>query len=586
MRVKIIAVLFFTFLVLVAGRLFYWQVVAGPVLAKAASLQRSAVEKIPAQRGLILSKDGNILVGNDPSYLLFASTIDLKQSPAQLAHLIGPIIFQYQKDLTGSLVLNKGQTAPDVNEQNIELDLVSKLSAEKSYYVPLYHYLPQKYVDEIKSLIVFGLGFDLEPIRLYPEGAMAATTLGFVASGNLGQPQGYFGLEGYYDGELAGTSGLQKLERDASGKPILIGTYDLQLPQDGRSIKTTIDRYVQFVVEKHLREGLIKYGAKQASAVVMDPKTGDILASATLPSFDPRDFSIFGSDLYRDGSVGDTFEPGSIFKAVTMAAGLDTGTLTPTTVCPICDKAFTVQGHEIQTWNNSYFSPGTETMTTVLEHSDNVGAAWVANKLGKDTYFKYAKAFGVGDRTGVDIEGEQAGVFYDGVKNIQPIDLATMSFGQGFSLTALKMVQIYASFANNGLMMQPRFVSTIIAGDKTIDIPVKQVGQIVKPQTSKVLGDMLVAAVENGEARRIIPHGMRIAGKTGTAQVPIAGHYDPNKTVASFIGYGPVDNPRFVMIIKYTEPTSSPYAALTAEPTFFDIAKDLYGYFGLATTNP
>jgi stage V sporulation protein D (sporulation-specific penicillin-binding protein) len=584
MRFRLIPIVFAIILMAISARLFYWQIIKGPELARAAASQRDSVLQIPAERGSIYSSDGSLLAGNQPGFLLFASPIDMISDPHQDSLLLAPIIYTAQKEDRNILTLNKDQTLPEITEQGIQNQIEISLKQKKTSYVPLAHRVIQKYIDQIVALKIPGLGFDPEPRRFYPEGAMAATSLGFVANGGDNTPKGFYGLEGYYDGELSGQSGLEKLERDASGAPIPIGSFDLQPPSDGRSIKSTIDRFVQFIVEQKLREGLQKYGAKQASAVVLDPKTGNIIASATFPSFDPLGFSLFDKNLYVDGIASDTYEPGSTFKGVTMAIGLDTGTITPTIICPVCDKAYHVADHDIETWNNQYFPPGSENMTTVLEHSDNVGAAWVSERVGKNTFYKYTQAFGIGSKTNVDIEGEQAGVFYDSSTHIAPIDLATMSFGQGFSLTALKMAQMYGAFANKGVMMQPRFVSQIIDKSGNINLSAKSLGQIIKPETASTLTTMLQAAVENGEARRIIPHGYRIAGKTGTAQVPIAGHYDPKKTVASFVGYGPVENPKFVLLVKYTEPTSSPFAALTAEPTFFDIVKELYPYFGLAPT--
>jgi cell division protein FtsI/penicillin-binding protein 2 len=584
MRIRLIPIIFIFILLAIAVRLFWWQVIKGPDLARAAAVQRNSVTQIPAERGSIYASDGKVLAGNQPGFLLFASPVDMKTNPRQVANALAPIVFAAESEDRNSFTLNKDQKLPDISQGGLEKEIEDSLNQKKSSYVPLAHRLVQKYVDQITALKIGGLGFDPEPRRFYPEGSLAASTLGFVASGPNGDPQGFYGLEGYYNGELSGQSGLERIERDASGQPILIGSFDLQPPSDGRSIKSTINRFIQFIVEQKLREGLQKYGAKKASAIVMDPKTGDVLASVTVPSFDPRGFSFFNKDFYTDGVASDTYEPGSTFKGVTMAIGLDTGTVTPTTICPVCDKAYHVADHDIQTWNDKYFAPGTENMTTVLEHSDNVGASWVSERVGKDMFYKYTQSFGIGSKSGADIEGEQAGVFYDSTRHIAPIDLATMSFGQGFSLTALKMSQIYGAFANKGVMYQPRFVSQIIDRTGNISLPTKPIGQLVKPETSSTLTTMLEAAVENGEARRIIPHGYRIAGKTGTAQVPIAGHYDPKKTVASFVGYGPVEDPKFVMLIKYTEPTASPFAALTAEPTFFDIVKELYPYLGLAPT--
>lgn len=580
-RIKFLSIFFLIFLAAIAARLFYWQVIEGENLARAASLQRNLTRQIPAERGTIYARDGKILAGNEAGYLVFASTVDLKDPVAGVAKKLSGIIAAAQTEQMSKLTLLKGQVLPEVSAKAIELDLVAKLSKPNNYYIPLVRRLPQKYSDQIRELNIFGLGFDPEPLRMYPEGSLAATTLGFVGSDSDGDQVGYFGLEGFYNAELSGKSGVESLEKDAAGRPIPIGSFDILPPRDGRDLTTTIDRFVQFIVEKHLREGVEKFGAKSGTATVLDPKTGDILASVTWPAFDPRGYERYDKAGYKDGLTGDTYEPGSTFKIATMAIGLDTGLVGPDTSCPVCHEALVVQGHSIRTWNNKYFTSG-ETMTKILEHSNNVGTAWLAGKVGRDKFYEYAKKFGLGDKTGLDIEGEETGVFYSGSSVLQPLDLATMGFGQGFSTTALKILQIAGTIANGGVMMQPRLVSKITDLDREIILDPKAVGQVIKPETARVLTQMLVRAVENGEAKRLVPPGYRVAGKTGTAQIAIAGKYDPNKTIASFVGFTPAEDPKFAMIVKYVEPTTTPHGATTAVPTFMAITKDLFGFFGLA----
>lgn len=580
-RIKFLLIFFLVFLAAIAARLFYWQVIEGENLARAASLQRNLTRQIPAERGTIYARDGKILAGNEAGYLVFASTVDLKDSVAGVAKKLSGIIAAAQTDKLSKLTLLKGQVLPEVDAKAIELDLVAKLSKPNNYYIPLVRRLPQIYTDQIKELNIFGLGFDPEPLRMYPEGSLAATTLGFVGSDTDGDQVGYFGLEGFYNAELSGKSGVESLEKDAAGRPIPIGSFDILPPRDGRDLTTTIDRFVQFIVEKHLREGVEKFGAKSGTATVIDPKTGDILASVTWPAFDPRGYERYDKAGYKDGLTGDTYEPGSTFKIATMAIGLDTGLVGPDTSCPVCHEALVVQGHSIRTWNNKYFTSG-ETMTKILEHSNNVGTAWLAGKVGRDKFYEYAKKLGLGDKTGLDIEGEETGVFYSGSSVLQPLDLATMGFGQGFSTTALKILQIAGTIANGGVMMEPRLVSKITDLDREILLEPKSLGQVLKPETARILTQMLVKAVENGEAKRLVPPGYRVAGKTGTAQIAIAGKYDPNKTIASFVGFTPAEDPKFAMIVKYVEPTTTPHGATTAVPTFMAITKDLFGFFGLA----
>lgn len=582
-RIKLLSFFFLIFLAAIAARLFYWQVIEGEKLARAASLQRNLTRQIPAERGTIYARDGKILAGNAAGYLVFASTVDLKESIPGTAKKLAAIFAAAKEEELSQLTLLKGQELPSVDAKKIELELVAKLSQPSNYYIPLIHHLPQKYTDELKNLNIFGLGFDPEPLRMYPEGSLAATTLGFVGSNTNGEPFGYFGLEGFYNAELSGRSGLESLERDGAGRPIPIGSFDILPPRDGRDLTTTIDRFVQFTVERHLREGVALYGAKSGTATVLDPRTGDILASVTWPAFDPRGFEYYDKSGYKDGLTADTYEPGSTFKIATMGIGLDTGVVGPDTECPVCGGALVVQGHSIKTWNNKYFPTG-ETMTKILEHSNNIGTAWLAGKVGREKFYEYAKKLGIGEKTGIDIEGEETGVFYSGSSVLQPLDLATMGFGQGFSTTALKILQIAGAVANGGLMMEPRLVSKITDLDREIQLPPKQVGQVIKSETARVLTQMLVKAVENGEARRLVPKGYRVAGKTGTAQIAIAGKYDPNKTIASFVGFAPAEDPKFAMIVKYVEPTTTPHGATTAVPTFMAITKDLFGYFGLAPT--
>ncbi len=218
-------------------------------------------------------------------------------------------------------------------------------------------------------------------------------------------------------------------------------------------------------------------------------------------------------------------------------------------------------------------------MAEILERSDNVGAAFWAQKMGKNKFVDYLNKFGIGSLTNIDLQGEETGIL-NKLQDWGDIELVTGAFGQGVSVTPLQMVQAVSAIANNGKMMQPYVVSKIISKDKEIVNHPKEVRQVIKPEIASTMKELMLAAVENGEAKRIIPHGLRIGGKTGTAQIPKNGVYDPGKTVASFIGFGPIEDPKFVMIIKYTEPVPI-YGAETAEPTFFKIAQDLYNYWGI-----
>jgi len=238
-----------------------------------------------------------------------------------------------------------------------------------------------------------------------------------------------------------------------------------------------------------------------------------------------------------------------------------------------------VDEYTIRTWNNEY--RGSISMTDVLRFSSNVGMVYIANKLGKDTLLRYIRNFGFGDITGVDLEEEQSSELRID-RDWSDIDLATASFGQGIAVTPLQMVRAVGALANDGWLMEPHVVKEMIdSKGKRIDIKPKKIRQVVNAATAKIITEMMVTAVDKGEAQWAKPKGYRVAGKTGTAQIPVAGHYDEKKTIASFVGFAPADNPRFVMLVTLREPTSSPWGSETAAPLFLNISRDLFQYYGI-----
>ena len=455
----------------------------------------------------------------------------------------------------------------------------AQLTQPDRVWVPIQHKVDGEKVDLLKTLKEKGLGFESEPKRYYPESSMAAHMLGFVGLDQNGMDRGYFGLEGFYDRELKGKEGSLQIEKDVQGNPILIGSTFRVDPEDGRNLLLWVDRSVQAIVEKRLKEGIEKYGAKEGSVVVMDPKTGGILAMASIPSYDPREYSSTQKELYINPVVGSTYEPGSTFKVLMMAAGINEGVITPTTSMEETGPV-EVMGYTIRTWNNIY--NGTVTMTDVLVHSSNVGMVFVGKKLGKEKMLSSLKNFGFGTLTNVDLEDESAPQLRDD-KEWREIDLATVSFGQGIAVTPLQMVRAVSAIANGGNLMEPKVVKAIVdASGKMTEIAPKKIRRIITQKTAEEVTEMMVASVENGEAKFAKPQGYRIAGKTGTAQIPVEGYYDETKTIASFVGFAPSDDPKFVMLVTLREPSSSQWGSETAAPLFFNIAKDLFLYYGIS----
>lgn len=571
-RLSALRVLYFIFTLVVIGRLFYWQVLSTDKLQAVAETQRSSTVEIPSKRGRILAADGFPLVTNQPSYLLFAYLPALQENPVRVSDSIGPLIALTPKDLkaTPSAELEKELITQSKNE------VVAKLSAKDLAWVPLKRRLPEDKKQIIEAMQINGLGFESGQARLYPEASMAAKLTGFVGVDASGSQKGYFGLEGYYDLELKGKSGFIKQERDASGRPIVVGDYQGSGARDGRDLKTHIDRGLQLTIEKKLREAIEKYGAKSGEIAVINPQTGGIIALASLPGYEQEDYKNYENALYKIPTIADTYEPGSTFKAVVMAMGLEEGVVEPDTTCDsTCDGPVEIGQYTINTALREYH-PG-QTMTNTLELSDNTGMVFMAFKLGKEKFVEYLHRFRFDMPTGIDLEQETVPTLR---KKWGDIDLATGSFGQGLTVTSIHMLQVIAAFANDGIMMKPHVVAEVL-GETAQKVEPKEVARIISSETAKKITHMMTSAAQNGLPKWMLPEGYEVAGKTGTAQVPIAGHYDTSTTIHSYVGFAPAEKPRFAMIVKLQEPTYSPWASTTAAPLWMDIAGDLFIHFGI-----
>lgn len=538
---------------LVVVRLFYWQVIRGGDLRIEAFSQYFLEFPLPASRGQIIASDGKPLVLNEPAFLLFAEPKNIKDM-REFVGLVSPLLELDEKEL------------------------ISKLSEPGRAWVPLGHKIDADRVNALKSLNLAGLGFEKEPRRYYPEASTAAHLLGFVGSDEYGYDKGYFGLEGFYDRELRGKDGKLEQQKDVRGAPILITEPSRIEPENGRTLELHLDRTVQRIVSERLNEGIMKYGAKEGSIVVMDPATGGILAMAAFPSYNPVKYTEYDKELYKNPVVAESFEPGSTFKTVVMAAALSEKKVTPTTTMDE-NGPLRIGEYTVRTWNSQYH--GTITMPQVLQYSSNVGMVYVGRQLGKDLLLKYIDAFGFGQPSNIDLQDESSpdvrkpGEWYE-------IDLATTSFGQGIAVTPIQMVRAVGALASGGSLMEPHVVRAFIdANGKRVEVKPKKVRDVVSKATAGVITEMLINAVDNGEAKWAKPAGYRIAGKTGTAQIPVAGHYDDEKTIASFVGYAPADKPKFVMLVTLREPTSSPWGSETAAPLFFTIARDLFSYYAI-----
>ncbi len=547
-RLRIIIILTPIFSLALILRLFYWQIIRGPELQTKASRQHETTTYLKAKRGDILDSEGNVLAGTKNLYNLFVYKPELKISQVELINQISPLI---PKD------------PESTQSASVEEYLLKRLSLN-SNWISLKHYITPDQKNEIDKLKIAGIGFDDEYIRYYPEASMAAQTLGFVGQDIAGQEQGYFGLEGYFDRQLKGRSGKVRTEKDAKGNPILVGDYQFLKSIEGKDIVTSIDRKIQYLTETLLKEGIEKYQASAGNIIIMDTKTGQIKAMASYPNYDPTVFSDFPGSVYKNPNVADLFEPGSIFKVLVMAAGFNEKVVEPDTICNICSGPVVIGKYAIKTWDETY-RPNS-TMTDVIIHSDNTGMVFVANKLGKEKFADYLHKFGFGSKTGIELQEEVKGSIRT-KDELGDIDLATESFGQGIAVTPIQMIAAVNTIANNGYYVKPTMLNEPVNRNNA--------KQILSEESVKKITQIMVNAVDQGEAKWAKPKGVSIAGKTGTAQIPIEGHYDETKTNASFIGFFPANSPKYTMLVTVKEPQTSQWGSETAAPLWFSVAKQL-----------
>ena len=557
MRLKVISFIFLLGFVAIISRLFYWQVVMRKDLSRQAAYQYKGSETTVAPRGSILAVDGTWLAAARTNWLLFADKPKLE-----------------------NLNLVANSLSPILEEES--MDIYKRINKEGAVWLPIKHKITNEQKEKIEKLGLSGIGFEAEESRFYPEGSSSAQLLGFVGKNESGEDIGYFGLEGYYDLSLRGKSGFKSQEKDLSGAPLISSGIKEISNVSGTNLITYIDKGIQAKAEEKLKLGIEKYGAKEGSVVIMDPKTGGIIAMASYPSYDPFKYGEYDGSLYKNPVISDVFEPGSIFKVVVMAAALDANVVEPDTKCDICDGALKVDKYFIETWNKKYYPEST--MTDVIVHSDNVGMSFVAQKMGYDLMYDYLEKFGIGSLTGIDLQGESSvQLRKKGTWNI--VDLVTSSFGQGIATTPIQILRASSVVANKGVMVTPKVVKAIELDGWQQDVKNEEKVRVISKEASEKMTSIMVESARHGEAQWTNLKGFSVAGKTGTAQIPIEGHYDAEKTIASFVGFAPANNPKFIMLVTLKEPQSSQWASETAAPLWYSIARDLFIFFGIQPEN-
>lgn len=555
------AVLFAIFLLAIIGRLAYIQVYASDKYLALAERQRTGQYQLMPTRGEIQIWDS------------------FSNSPYTVATSIEKILV-YANASAITEVDSTAQALAQVLGMTKE-EIVSKLSDTSKKYVVIKKDLTEEEQTKIKDLKLAGINFDKETSRLYPEKTLLAQLLGFVGFvGN--ERQGSYGIELAYNNELSGKAGFLLEEKDSAGRWIFGGKRDRIPAIDGDSILLTIDKTIQFKVEAILKETVDKHGAESGSVVIMNPKTGAIIAMATYPSFDLNDYGKVSSpELYLNQVTVGAYEPGSIFKPITMAAAINEGKISPNTTY-IDSGEVQVDGYTIKNADQKAY--GQQTMTQVLEKSLNTGTIFAKESIGNEKFKEYLQRFGFGQKTGIEVV-ESAGNLSNLDQNIKS-NYHTASFGHGISVTPLQMVQAFSAIANGGEMVSPHVVSKLIRENGKIeDLDHSKKRQVISSRTASEVAAMMVNVVENGHGKKAAVPGYYIAGKTGTAQVASkSGGYEKGKLIGSFIGFGPVEDPKFVMLVRIDNPQGVRYAESTAAPAFGEIARFLIQYYKLPPT--
>jgi len=515
---------------------------------------------IPA-RGQIYDRNGHLLAGN---VTVYEAGVDLArvENPSTIALALNAVVgADYEKVFAAA----------------------SQPPAENAVYATLAKFITEEQKTRLEQLAaemeaayagsrvaerpsLAGLQFEPHLQRQYPEHDLASNILGFVNW----EGEGYFGIEERFDDELAGKPERVWVSYDPNRVE--------EIPEvpEGTGLILTIDREIQATVEGIVESAMQESGAESATIVVMNPTNGDILAMATNPRMDLNEFwnygEVFEGDTPFNRAISGTYEPGSVFKVLTMAAALDSGTVKPKTEF-LDTGSIEVGGTIIRNWNSGAWGP--QDMLGCMQHSLNVCLAWVATQTGARQFYAYMQNFGIGHLTGIDLAGENPGrLKLPGDSDWYEADLGTNSFGQGVAVTPVQMVMAVSAIANNGQMVYPRIVLSMIDEGRQYNTSPRIAGTPITANTSEKLTEMLATSLET-ESSVALVEGYRVAGKTGTAEIPTPFGYTSSQTNASFVGWGPVGDPKFLVYVWLEKPTTSPWGSVVAAPVFRQVVERL-----------
>ncbi len=557
----VLSIIIFTILIIL--QIIRWQVFEHEKFQTLATQQHTNKQRSSSGRGIIYASNGTILAIDEPSWGVYATLSSDKKERE--------LFFQHKEKFTKEI-----SKTLEIDEKEI----LEKITKDFVYF-PIMNSVPNDKKKALEELKIFGphregfgLHFEKEEKRIYPNNRLASHVLGFIGKNEKGEDIGNYGIEGYYWGDITGHKTHSYEERDAQGNIILTVRYEPLISREGKDIVLTIEPAIQSKVEKVLKEGVHHHRAKSGTAIIMDPKTGAIIAMATYPDFNPNEYwKTTDSGLFRNKAISDVYEYGSTHKPISIAIALEKKKIDEDYLCEDHLGYIEIDKETIRTWDRK--PSGTIGLSEILEKSNNPCVAKIAIEIGVKDYYSSIEKFGIGQFIGIGLEDE-SNSYLKPPNQWSELDLAVSSFGQSISATPLQIISALSVFANDGKRMKPYIVSEIIEDTEIIKHTPTKINQTISKETANTVAKYMENVVTQGESQYIFnlkTEGYSIAGKTGTAQIPkrhSQGYYE-NKTNTTFVGFSPTEDAKMIMFVKLEEPQTDIYSASTVVPVWIDI---------------
>lgn len=594
-RIRWLSVVFLLTALVLVGRLFNLQILRGAIYSALAADQHELYEKLFPERGSIyvMEKNGDNqvlypLVTNRKMYVIYAVPKEIEAVTSTAEKLLSVLGLPDEDErayaesfslASSSAVTTTLMSAQDLKKISLLNKWIGIFNQKDKYYYPIRERIDEETIEKIKAAGLAGIGWTEKDYRFYTERGIGGHVLGFWGyEGN--ERQGKYGLEGYYNELLSGQMGEIKAERDARGNMIALGDNNFKEKINGSDLVLTINRAIQFKACEALKKSIDGHGATGGSVIVMEPATGEILAMCSFPDFDPdKYYETEDPSFFNNKAIYEAYEPGSVFKVITMAGAIDSGKVTPNTT--YTDVGFVdYVDYKIRNYEDKVY--GYSNMTKVLEYSINTGVIFAMRQMGIGNFVDYVKKFGFGENTGIELQKESPG----NISNLNrkgEINKATATFGQGITVTPIQMMSAFCAVINGGKLMKPQIIKQVIEGDQVVKTAEpKIIKQVISPKTSLTMKAMMISVVDN-HVKSAQVDGYRVGGKTGTAQVPnkTGSYYSDEVVIGSFVGFVPFNDPKIAILVRVDRPQSNRTGEGVAVPVFNEVAKFALQYYNI-----